>query len=303
MGRFKTFYLIKKNDFDTINYIYVVSKSDILKGVLSIKEVFRQNKNKLVSEVMETKFVSVRGYTDQERVAFKALKNNIKAIPVVDKIGHLLGVVPPDVILNILSLEYGEDILRSVGIRTTPSFILDTFKASIFTHLTKRFPWLLVGLFGGILAAFIISFFEDVLESQLILAAFIPAVAYMAGAVSAQTQTLFIRSIAFDLKLNIKKYFIKETKITLFLAIILGILFSIIAFLWQKSIIIGLIMGISIFLTIIFSMVIAIFLPWILVRKKIDPAIASGPFATAVCDIISIILYFSIAHTILSFLS
>ncbi len=292
----------KIKELETINYIYLVDKNKKLEGVISIKDIFLLPKTTLISRVMTKDLVSVQSCTDQEKVALLALQNNLKAIPVVDKENRLLGIVPSDVVLNILHNENIEDALRSVGMGKLKDPAINIIKAPALLHFRKRLPWLILGLLGGVVAAFIVEFFETALKSQLILAAFIPAVVYMADAVGSQTQTIFIRSLALDHHLNLKKYIGREVKVNLSLALILGIIISIISSLWQQSSLLGIILGFSIFATVLAAMAVAIILPWLFSKIKYDPAIASGPLATVIRDILSLFIYFSIAQITLNIL-
>ena len=150
----------KAHEFETINYIYVIGKNKELIGVLSIKEIFKQQKNAVVKDLMKTNIVSARPHTDQEKVAMLALKNNIKAIPIVDKENRLLGVISEHTIIDILHREGIEDVLRSAGIRKFKDPAIEIISASTKTHFKKRLPWLIIGLFGGVLAALIVTKFE-----------------------------------------------------------------------------------------------------------------------------------------------
>ncbi len=295
MGDIETLLLKEAGNFETINYIYVVNEENKLSGVLSIKEFFCLPKTASVSEIMQKELIAVRPHTDQERVALLAIKHNLKAIPVINQENLFLGVVPSDVILNILHQEDIEDLLRSAGIRMFKDPARDLITASTFVHFKKRLPWLLVGLLGGLAAASLVGFFEHILSEMLILAAFIPAVVYMADAVGAQTQTIFIRSVAIDQKLDFKKYILREAAVGFFLATALGILVSLFSLMWWEPPILGIILGLSFFITIITAIAVAIILPWILLRWGYDPALASGPFATVIRDILSIMFYFIIA--------
>ena len=110
---------------------------------------------------------------------------------------------------------------------------------------------------------------------------------------------MFIRSLAIDQGINLKKYLVKEIKTSFLMALILGILLSLIALIWFTSPLFGLILGISLFLTVIFSSLIAILIPWLLNNLKKDPALSSGPFATIIRDILSLVIYFSVATLLL----
>ncbi len=282
----------KMKELETINYVYVINKENKLLGVFSVKEVFRMPEQTKVREIMEQDIIKVRPYTDQERVAILALKNNLKSIPVVDKNDKFLGVVPSDIILDVLHSENIEDFLKMVGIRSPLQKIL---KGSTL-YLTKvRLPWLILGLLGGISAAWIIAFFEEPLKTHFILAAFIPLILYIASAVGTQTETLFIRNLILDSRLGIKKYLFREIKAGFLMALILGGLLSLISVFWfSSSYFIGVVLGVSLFLTTLMAVLIGIFIPWLLGKLKKDPAIGTGPFATLVRDILSLVIYFAV---------
>lgn len=288
--------LLKKiKDFETINYIYIVDDEKRLKGVISIKEIFRSPKTAKVDEFMIKDLISVHPHTDQEKAAILAVKHSLKAVPVVDKENHLLGIIPSDTILDILHSEHIEDFLRLGGIYRLDESATAVIKASVTTLIKARLPWLLLGLLGGMFAAGVVGFFEEALKSQLVLAMFIPLIVYMSGAAAAQTETLFIRSLAIDHSLVIKKYILREIRIALIIALICGLLLSVASFIWWQSFLLGIVLGISMFLAILSAIFVAVFIPWLLAKLEKDPAMGSGPFATIITDILSLIVYFGIA--------
>ena len=156
---------------------------------------------------------------------------------------------------------------------------------------------MLLGFFGCLFATQIVKFFEAPLQAHFVLAAFIPLIVYMADAVGTQTEILFIRSLVY--RLDIKKYFLKEIKVSFFIALILGTLLTLISYFWIKLPKIGIILGISLFLTIINAFLLGLLVPYFLNKLKKDPAIASGPVGTIIRDILSLIIYFSVASLLL----
>jgi len=254
----------RAKEFETVNYIYIVNSSHTLAGVISVKDVFQLPKMTKVSDVMKKEVVSVRPHTDQERVAMLAIKYGLKAIPVVDAENHFLGVVPSDTILNVLHQENIEDILLSAGVHTFKDPARDLITASASVHFKKRVPWLIFGLFGELAAAFIIGFFGDLLLEMLVLAAFIPAITYISGAVGTQTEMIFIRSLALEHTLNLRSYVRREVKVTVFLAIVLALIMALLAFVWWESMFLGIVLGTSFFISIAAAAIIGIFLPWAL---------------------------------------
>ncbi|MEK7508284.1 MAG: magnesium transporter [Patescibacteria group bacterium] len=289
----------RAKDFETINYIYITDEENRLLGVLSLKEVFRAPKNLAVRNLMKTKPVTAGFGTRPEKIANLALKYNLKAVPITDKDNRLLGVVPSDVILKILHEEHSKYVMRSAGVVFSRGQTKDIISASAILYTCKRVPWLVVGLAGGVAAAFMVNAFEDAIKEMLTLTAFIPAIVYMADAVGSQTQTIFIRSLAVDHSLGMKKYITREIIAGLAIATFLSLLISAISFVWWKPAILGAILGISFFVTIITAIAVALLLPWIFLRAKIDPAIASGPFATVIRDILSLIIYLSVASVMI----
>ena len=299
LEKIQSFLFEKMNDLETINYIYVVDDEKRLIGVFSIKEIFRHPKDSKIENIMETDLIKCRASTEQERVARLALQNNLKAIPVVDKNEKFLGVVTSDVILNILHEEHVEDFLLAGGISKFDDSIKSLTKAKASTLVKARLPWLLFGLFGGIIAAQIISFFENILESQILLALFIPVIVYISDAVATQTETLIIRGIAVENKLHLRKYFIREIKIGISIALVLGGILSTASLFWWSNFSLSFILGLSLFFGVLLSVIIAMLIPLALQKFNKDPAFGSGPFATIITDIISITIYFLIADLLL----
>lgn len=285
--------------FETINYIYITNEENLLIGVVSLKEIFRAQKNLALGDIMGTKLVKAHFGAHQEKVANLAIKHNLKAIPITDKDGHLLGVVPSDVILQILHEEHSEDLLRSAGVVISGDLAKSIISASPLVYFNKRIPWLILGLGGGVAVASILGAFEDAIREMLTLAAFIPAIVYMSDAVGSQTQTIFIRSLAINPAMGLKKYLIREMTAGITIALFLSLLIGTISFIWWEPAILAIILGVSFFITIIVAIVVALLLPWVFLRTKIDPAIATGPLATVVRDILGITIYFTVASVMI----
>ncbi|MEM2909091.1 MAG: magnesium transporter [Candidatus Bilamarchaeaceae archaeon] len=284
--------------YEFINYVYVTDNKGKLVGVFSIKALFHLPPKKKIGEIMDRRVVFVHPHTHQERVALLAIEHDLSAIPVVDKERRLLGVVPSDAILDILHSESIEDSLRSAGIRKFADPIRDIMKASVLVYFEKRVPWLVLGLFGGILAAVIVSSFEEALKVELLLAAFIPMVVYISDAVGTQTEAIFIRSLALIQKLDFKAYIVREIWVVCLISIVLGVLSFMIPFLLYNSALLSVIVGLSVATAIIAAAIIALILPWVFYKLKYDPALPSGPFATMITDIVSVFIYFVIASTL-----
>lgn len=289
-------------DFATIHYTYILDEADYLVGVVSIKEALRTPDETPLTTFIKKNLVVVRKHTPAERVAHLAITHNIAAIPVLDTNKKFLGIVTADDIHDILSHEHTKDILQMAGVSSeySPgSMIMDERPLS---HLKARLPWLILGLGGGLAAAYVVGRYEEALSAHIVLAAFIPAIVYVADSVGSQTQMIFIRALAINQSFKMRQYVWREALVNSLLALILGSVIFIITNFWWQQWVIGVILGLSVFLTVLTSVIIAILLPYISQRLHKDPAIASGPLATVFRDILSLIIYLTIAGLFLPYL-
>ncbi len=287
---------IKK--LETINYIYVLDHERKLTGVFSIKEIFRAPKEKKVQDLMKKDLVTVEPLTDQEKVAYLALKHNLKAIPVVDNQNRFLGIVPSDILLKILYKEATEDVLRLSGIQ---SQVIRLIRAPVAEAARVRLPWIFLGLLGGLVSGSIIGIFKPSLESFIALAVYIPVMMHTGGNVGNQSAMIFIRGLLIGENRDIKNYFLREIKIGLAIGSVCAILLSLFSLLWQGSPIFGLIVGLSILATIFVAAAVGILVPWLLHKFNLDPAIGAGPFITTLQDTLALLIYFSIASLMMRY--
>ena len=292
---------IKENirKFKSIDYIYILDKDENLIGVTSIRTLFNSSRETQIEKVMKTKLITASPGTDQEKVADLAVKHGIKSVPIV-KNKKFLGVITTDQILPILNRALTKDILNLAGIHKAHLKYENTLKTPFFAGVLHRLPWLLVGLVGITLAALFINIFETTLEKYIILAFFIPAIVYMSDALGTQHQTLFVRDLAVmgkELKIGI--YFLRQMFISLLLAILIGgVMFSVVSLFWQQPSM-AFVIATAIFFTLMITSFTALFTTLIISKLKLDPALSSGPLATIISDMTSIIVYFLVASVLL----
>ncbi|MEJ5330815.1 MAG: magnesium transporter [Desulfobaccales bacterium] len=291
--------LTHARDFESISYVYVVDEAGCLTGVLSIKEVFQQEKRRPVAEVMVTRLATVPPAADQERVVHLALAHDLKAVPVVDEQGIFLGAVLSRTLLNTLFREASEDLLRLGGIKRSESMFDNVLKLPVVVSLEHRLPWLLLGLLGGMLAAGIIGRFEGTLEKNLILAAFIPLMVYMADAVGTQMEAFIIRDLAVNPELEFFRYFRRQFLIVTLIGLITSGALGGLSFLLYRAPRVSVVLALSLFLGIISSVVTGLVIPYLMGRLRQDPANASGPVATILQDILTVAIFFLIASWLL----
>jgi magnesium transporter len=295
-------YLVSRiYEFDSINYIYVLDEVGNLFSVFSIKELFRIPAEERVKMVCRReKIYSVDPRDDREKAANLALEQNIKAIPVVDKKGKFLGAIQNDTITDIMYEELREDMLRSSGILSSsrPEFD-DVLKMPFLSGIKHRLPWLVIGLFGGMGVAKIIGFFESVLTRNLVLAAFIPLVVYIADAARTQLEAFAVRDLALAQKLNVFRYLLRQSLTVLVLAVIVGWLAAAASLMFGYGLAVSIVLGVAIVTASLTSILTGVVVPFIFRKLDVDPANASGPIGTIIQDIMSVSVYFLIATWLL----
>ena len=282
--------------YDSVDYLYVLSE-DKLVGVFSIHELFSAKPETVVTNFMVSEVAYVHIHTDRPHIANLALAQSIKAVPVVDEQLNFIGVVLADTVLQILNEEHTNYQYKITGIRRKATHRHTDLP--LLTQVRTRIPWLLIGLLGGLGGAAIVNYFEHAIKEQLFVAAFIPAIVYLADAVGNQAEMLVVRALGREKKFAIKHYLFREWGVTLVLSIILGLAMALLSFLWLHDGTLSVVLGLSIVATTIFSVTFTVVLPWILKKLGFDPAVASGPIATVVCDVSSVSIYLLIASKLL----
>ena len=174
----------------------------------------------------------------------------------------------------------------------------DDGKDGVSLLVRSRLPWLVVGLLGGLLASFFISRFEDVLSQNISLAFFLPLIVYMSDAVGTQTETIFVRNLSRG-SLRFSVYLLKEFFVGILLGIVFGAATGLISYLWIQSQEIALTVGFAMFANVAIAPIVALVVPEILFKERTDPALGGGPFTTIIQDVLSILIYFTVASFLL----
>lgn len=285
---------------ETIYYLYVVDEKYRLLGVLSLRDLLLSSEEETVESLMYTQVVSVRVDEDQEKVAQVIQDYDLLALPVIAHDGAMLGIVTVDDVMDVIQDEVTEDFNEFAGIRRGG----DERKMTPFSAAKSRAPWIIILLFLGLITSSLISYFEDTLESVVILAAFIPMIMGTAGNVGTQSLAVAVRNLTVDD--NDKESFIKTVKNELSAGMMIGVMAAVvllgIVMVIYGNLILGIIIGTSIFLSVSLASVIGTVIPVVINKFKIDPAVASGPFITTLNDTIGLVVYFTIATSLLQYL-
>ena len=281
-------------------YLYVVDDHDKLAGVISLRQLVVVPPETKLKSIMATDVVSVQTNTDQEEVAKIVARYNILAVPVVDEMNTLVGIVTVDDVIDIIRAEATEDILKMAGIGGGGEYVETQ---SVLMSVRKRLPWLFASWVGGIVACYVVGHFQQSLNKLVYLAAFMPIIMGMGGNVGTQTSSSVVRGLATG-RIDVKQIWhviLRELSVGFFLGFFYGVLLSLFAQFrygyeqWQ----LGLVVGFAMICSMTVAATMASCLPLIFHRFQIDPAVATGPFVTTSTDILSVFFYFQIATMLL----
>jgi magnesium transporter len=281
-----------------VHSIYVVDDNDKLKGRLSLKDLLTTSARTPIKDIYIPKVDFVSVDEDAEEVAKIMRKYDLEAIPVVDELGRLVGRITIDDIVDVITEEAEKDYQLAAGISQ------DVEADDTIWELTKaRLPWLILALFGGFISVSILGGFQEALQNHKELFFFTPLIAAMAGNVGVQSSAIIVQGLANDsLKGSLWKRLLKELSLSLFNGLVLAfILMSAGMYFLGFDLKFGLTIATSLISVIIIASLVGTFIPIVLDKRGIDPALATGPFITTSNDIFGILIYFWIAKMMLGF--
>ncbi len=284
---------------ETIYYIYVTDDKNRLAGVISLRDLIVAPPEQMIEAIMSENVVSVSVTMDQEDVASVIDKYDFLAVPVVDENNVLLGIVTVDDVLDVLKEEATQDIGHLSAIPH-----MDEIKVTALQSAKRRLPWLILLLFVDLMSGSIISRFETTLEQVIILAAFIPLIADMAGNTGTQSLAIVVRGLALGefTKKDVVQIIKREFATGLIIGTTCGVIIAVAAFIWQGNPYLGVVVGFSLWATLISATLAGAIVPIFINYLNLDPAVASGPFITTINDIIGLTIFFTTATAFMSYL-
>ncbi|WP_411848038.1 magnesium transporter [Staphylococcus pasteuri] len=285
---------------ETIYVIFAINEDDQLVGVLSLRDLITAENDAYIEDVMSERVISVDVATDQEDVAQTMRDYDFIAVPVVDYQNHLLGIITIDDILDVMDEEASEDYSRLAGVSD-----IDSTNDSVIKTATKRLPWLIILTFLGMITATILGSFEDTLAKVALLAAFIPIISGMSGNSGTQSLAVSVRNISTgDIDEQSKfKVALREAGSGFLSGIVCSIILIIIIIAIYRQPLLAVIVGGSLTCAMTVGTLVGSMIPLLMNKLKIDPAVASGPFITTINDIVSMLIYFGLATSFMSYLT
>lgn len=282
-----------------VHNIYVVDENHKLIGNLSLSVVVGSDPEKKIGDLLDKEPPSSAVIDEPTHdVAGRLQRLNLVEMPVVDKQGRLVGVIPSDIAMEAIREETTDEIFDRVGIIDMKKEVnrSNAMVTGSFAHVAGvRIPYLLVSLAGGMLAGAVIGAFEDTLEAVVATAIFIPVIMDMGGNAGTQSSTIFTRALVLG-QINLREFvraWLRECRNGLGMAAILGLIGGLVAHVWQGVPGLGLAVGVSLTATVTIACAIGFLIPYALIRSGFDQAAGSDPFITTIKDMSGLAIYFA----------
>jgi magnesium transporter len=282
--------------FDEADVVAVLCPDGRLAGVARLEDLLAAPPDEPVEAVMDADPPTVTPGADQEIAAWRAVHHAEGVLAVVGADGRFAGLVPGHRMLGVLLREHDEDMARLGGFLARGRSARTASREPVLRRFWHRLPWLILGLAGAVAAAGIVGGFESELDANTLIAFFIPGVVYMADAVGTQTETIVIRGLSAGVPVG--SMVRRELATGVLVGVVLAALFAAIAFpIWGDAEVVGA-TAIAIFAACATATLVAMALPALLARLGTDPAFGSGPLATVVQDLLSILIYFAVVSAL-----
>jgi len=283
---------------EAIYILYITDPGKYLVGVTDLKDLLLHEYDDIVDDFMEDSIISVTTHTDKEEVARMFDHYDFLAMPVVDKENRLVGVVTVDDAMEVLTIEQEEDFEIMNAMAPSDE---EYFKESVFSQYKNRIVWLLFLMLSSIVTGIIITKYEKAFSAYPILVSFIPMLMDTGGNCGSQSSTVIIRGMATGEiePRDVLKALWKEFRIAILCGFTLAIVNGIRIYIQYKDLQLGLVLGLSLICTAILSKSLGCLLPLFAKKLKLDPAYMASPLITTISDAVSLIIYFTIATTIM----
>jgi magnesium transporter len=278
--------------YESVDDVAVVD-DDRLVGLVRVEDLLPAPADAPVRALMDPDPPVVAPGLVQERVAQKAVAHGESSLAVVGADGRFLGLIPPWRMLGVLLDEHEEDLARLGGYLAQSRSAREAAEERVARRFWHRLPWLLVGLVAAMLSAVIVSGFEEALADEISLAFFLPGVVYIADAVGTQTETVIIRGLSVGV--SVRQVARRELVTGLAIGLCLAVAFVPFGMLLVDSSAVVASVALSLLAAASVASGVALVLPSVLARTGVDPAFGSGPLATVVQDLLSILIYFAVA--------
>ena len=291
---------------ETIYTCYVTDDKNHLIGIVTAKDLLLADRDEVISEIMEDNVISVNTLADTESIALMFSKYDFLALPVVDNEDRLVGIITVDDAIDVMQEETEEDFSKISGITPNDTEYL---KTPVIKLWASRIPWLMILMISATFTGMIISKFESALAVLPILTAFIPMLMGTGGNAGSQASVTVIRGISLG-QVEFRDFFKvlwKECRVSLLCGIVLGVaavgkvmlVDNLLMRNPEVTIFVALVVGLTLFATIVSAKIIGCALPLLAKKTGLDPAVMASPLITTLIDTVSLLVYFYFATLIL----
>jgi magnesium transporter len=282
---------------DSVYYLFVTDANDILTGVVGLRDLVVASPETTIEAMMDPSVISVPVTADQEVCARTLSRYGFLALPVIDEIGRLVGVITADDLIEVAEDEATEDMYRMVGI-TGEEQVWGPLRASVL----KRLPWLAINMVTLFIAITVVDFFEPVIAGMVVLAVFLPLVSGEGGNAGSQTTTVIVRGIALGQvdEHNGFRALNKEFAAALINGTVIGLGTGVAIYLWKGEWVVALAVMIAMILNFLMAAVAGVLVPLALKVIKVDPALASAAFVTGITDTMGFLFFLGIATLLMT---
>lgn len=277
--------------FDCADAVYLVEHDQRLVGLVPLPALLGAPRDAKLSDLATIPAPGVLADADQEHVASRAILHGLSSMPVVDHAHRLLGVVPAHTLLEVLRHEHVEDLHRLAGIRHETVRARTAIEAPPLRRARDRLPWLLVGLAGSGLATFVMAQFEASLAAQVAIAFFVPGLVYLADAIGTQTEAIAVRGLSLS-HAPLGRLIAGEFRTGILIGAILGLLSFAGVWLAFGNLRLAAAVSTALLAAAALATTVGLVFPWGLARLGRDPAYGSGPLATIIQDVLTLLIYF-----------
>jgi magnesium transporter len=284
---------LRGRSFADVDWIYVPDASGRLAGMLELRDLLASDDDRRIGDLMRRPPVTAQPDTDQEKVLRLARHHRLTAVPVVEPGGRFIGAVPALALLDISGHEHHEDISRLAGIVHSAERATAALETSPLRRARDRLPWLLVGLVGSVTVTAVMSQFGDVIAADVAIAFFVPAIVYLADAIGTQTEAVAVRGLPVT-NSPLSALLAGEFYTGTLVGGGLGGLAAMLAYIAFGDAHLALAVGVAILIAGSTASVCGLLLPWVLQHAGSDPAFGSGPVATVIQDLLTLLIYFGV---------
>lgn len=290
---------VAEEDLAKLHFCFVIDAQGQLVGQVPLLKLMLSPQTRRLREIMDPDPLRATVHDDQEHVANQFLWHDLVSLPIVDDQNRLVGRVTVDDAMDVLTEEATEDMARLAG-----SSAEEVGETSVWRISRARMPWLFLGLIGQIVAALVLSRFEESLRARVILTFFIPMVMATGGNTGIQTSSIMIRMLVthdFD-RIRAGRHLLRELGVSLLMGALLGLVMVGVLALWKADVMLGLVIGLSLMSVVVMAAMVGSAVPLLCAKINVDPTLATGPFITTTNDILGLLAYLAIAHVLLNML-